>query len=641
MIKEEKINRRKALSRVFGNLKLLEESNMTIKDIFYISFSRDNFTMFNVLHGGGYKNYTYGNVKKNIHKCANYFYSCNHINKYVGLLMDNSPLWVSCFYGLLESGHIPVLLSTKNSVEDIMFVCDSLNINTIISDRANIQSVDIINPFNLDLETLSDKPLDIWEDNVVFLTSGTSGQLKIINYSGLELSEQIKNASTIVKNNKLITKSFKGYLKHLVILPFYHVFGFIAVFLWFSFFNVTFVLPINLSNKAIQQACILTHPTHIFAVPLFWEKLSNEIDSYAEKMNLSKKLNKAISLSYNIQNHFPLLGNWVARNIIFSTQLRNILGKSIKFCISGGSFIKSETLRKINCIGYYLFNGYGSTETGITSFCFSKEISKRVSGSIGSPFSSIVYNLVPIDKNYELCVSGKSVARSIFTNGHFIDTNYIVNTNDVVRKLKDDFYLIGRSDEIIVGENGENYSIPSLEAQFKFSYASDYLIFYSKEKHYFILLISYSKTVLSAQINSELNALEDKATKLQINEIYYCFNSFPKANEIKIKRNQVIDSFYSTNKNFILFDSSNTDESNSSGINDEVLQKIICLFIEHFNNQNINADSHFYRELGGDSLGYVTLLNNIQLSFNVDIDLTSAIPQTPAEFALVVTRSIG
>ena len=208
MIKEEKINRRKALSRVFGNLKLLEESNMTIKDIFYISFSRDNFTMFNVLHGGGYKNYTYGNVKKNIHKCANYFYSCNHINKYVGLLMDNSPLWVSCFYGLLESGHIPVLLSTKNSVEDIMFVCDSLNINTIISDRANIQSVDIINPFNLDLETLSDKPLDIWEDNVVFLTSGTSGQLKIINYSVLELSEQIKNASTIVKNNKLITKSF-------------------------------------------------------------------------------------------------------------------------------------------------------------------------------------------------------------------------------------------------------------------------------------------------------------------------------------------------------------------------------------------------------------------------------------------------
>ena len=45
----------------------------------------------------------------------------------------------------------------------------------------------------------------------------------------------------------------------------------------------------------------------------------------------------------------------------------SLFGKSVLFCISGGSYIKEDTLRLINGLGYPLYNGYGMTEAGVTS----------------------------------------------------------------------------------------------------------------------------------------------------------------------------------------------------------------------------------------------------------------------------------
>ena len=57
-----------------------------------------------------------------------------------------------------------------------------------------------------------------------------------------------------------------------------------------------------------------------------------------------------------------------------------------------------------------------------------------------------------------------------------------------------------------------------------------------------------------------------------------------------------------------------------------------------FSENEIKATSHFYNDLGGDSLRYFILLAEIEKKFGVEIhidDLESA-PYTPKDFALFI-----
>ena len=119
MIKEERLNKKKLAKRVAFNHERLSCSRKTMQDIFRTTFYHPDFTFFNVCKNGEVTNITYGEVKKQIECFANHFQNTIGDNaKYVGLLLDNSPEWVSSYYGLLMAGYIPVLLSTAASKEE-------------------------------------------------------------------------------------------------------------------------------------------------------------------------------------------------------------------------------------------------------------------------------------------------------------------------------------------------------------------------------------------------------------------------------------------------------------------------------------------------------------------------------------------
>jgi len=253
MIKQEKINRKIALKRVKDNLEKLNSSSHSIKDIFDITFSRENFTFLTIMSNYGYKEITYGASKEQIINFAYYFSkNIGSGNKYIGIYLSNSKEWIYSFYGLLMAGFVPVLLSTANDDKSNKSVIDRLNIQTIISDK-NLFDLSFINPFKIDVKDRNNF-VPSWSNEIVFITSGTTGLPKIVFYSGKELSEQLNNAGEIIKSSKRLGSSYKGYLKQLAVLPFYHVFGLIAVLMWFSFFNTTIVIPFNLSPMAIRQA---------------------------------------------------------------------------------------------------------------------------------------------------------------------------------------------------------------------------------------------------------------------------------------------------------------------------------------------------------------------------------------------------
>ena len=63
---KEKITRASALRRVRANCKELRESNMTLEDIFNISFKQEDYSYLFQMTVGDYKVITYGMAKKYI-----------------------------------------------------------------------------------------------------------------------------------------------------------------------------------------------------------------------------------------------------------------------------------------------------------------------------------------------------------------------------------------------------------------------------------------------------------------------------------------------------------------------------------------------------------------------------------------------
>lgn len=432
----EKINRRVAVNRVKTNIATLMKSSHTFESIFNISFSKDKYILFEQATYSGINKITYLEGKENVNKYACYFY--NNISSdahYVGLYLENSPKWIYCFYGLLKSGFVPVLLSTAAQDSEINKIIKKLDIKYIVSNKKlnNVNNVlleDIIS-----FDNSNKKEINNWANEIVFMTSGVSNDPKLALYTGEEITNQISTSFNILKTNYQFASTYKKLFKHLVILPFYHIFGLIAVFIWFAFFNVTFVFPLDLKPNSIRQACMLSGITHIFAVPLFWDTIVKQINFEVAKQNKVEKFNKFIDLSIKIQKLFPKKGPKFIRKVLFKKYLDKIFGPSISFCISGGGNISYDTLRIINGLGYPLMNGYGATEIGIVSLENSNKILNRISGSIGYPLGDISFDLKVNNNVSNLFVKGNSTANKIMSKDNWESyKDKEIDTNDIVIK---------------------------------------------------------------------------------------------------------------------------------------------------------------------------------------------------------------
>ena len=126
----------------------------------------------------------------------------------------------------------------------------------------------------------------------------------------------------------------------------------------------------------------------------------------------------------------------------------NLYGESVQFCITGGGLVRPETLRFFNGIGYWLSNGYGMTETGITSVELSNSMETRSSGSIGLPLSSVMYKV----QDGILHVKGTSTARRIRTDGVWKERGgEWFHTGDLAEERDGRVHLLGRSDDLVIG----------------------------------------------------------------------------------------------------------------------------------------------------------------------------------------------
>ena len=634
MIKEERLNKAKAKKRISENVLKLNNSNKTMEDIFNISFAHESFTIFNLVRDGVVKDVTYGEVKAQVERFANHFSKLENNSTYVGLLLDNCLEWVYSYYGLLMAGYVPVLLSTASTNEESLEIIKELGCGFVVTNKEiNCKT---INPFEIhETESIKEKK---WANGTVFVTSGTSGRSKIYLYTGEELAAQLITIQTFEKDKPLFLSFYKGYIKQFLILPLYHIFGFTAGFLWFTFYNVTVVLPESLAPDHVREAALVAEPTHLLAVPLFWEHIVKKILATVKEHNAEKKFNKALALSYSIQKHHPKCGARFVKNVLFKAYIDKILGKSLQFCITGGTAIPLETIKIINGLGYPLVNGYGSTEIAISSFINPKNIKVRNSLSIGEPFANYKYELS--DKK-ELLVTTNAGYRASFVDDKFVDRdkNVPIATNDICELEYDKYYISGRLDEIFVGKNGENYSLPRIENSFKSSYATDLVCVPHNGK--IALVLSYDKSIPHNIIKKELSGIihNENFTNFAIGKIFVTNDELPKANGIKIKRN-LVQSMLEAGKILAIDIDMNSELANNVKLNESILKKVIEVFKEITKAEKVEIDSDFFIDLGGDSLSYFELVSKLESAFETPLEINIQLTRTPQAFTLQAMKQL-
>lgn len=633
---------------VTRNIEELKGSEQTFETIFRIireSFTSELFAEW--LDNGSIQKMTYSELCARTDLFASAF-----IGKYgapeegkiriAGIYLENSPDWVAIFWGLLRSGFKPVLLNTRHSINITNDIIDELKPLFVVSMDDKISGAVTPDAILDGIKAPAAPEKDYWEDEILLVTSGSTAKPKIISHSGRTICKQVELSADIVRMNPAIQYNVKLEIKNLAFLPFYHIFGLVALLMWFSFFGRCFVFLPRYDADTIQLVCRRIGVTHFFAIPLVWNKTVAALEAEVAKQGKTKTFNKAIKFSNSLQNMFPLFGATVARGLIFKKVRRQLLGEKARFLISGGGFVPSRTLEVLNGLGYSIHNGYGLTECGILSVELERRPKHRNEAKVGKIFSNISYKL---SEEGELLIPADHAMNGMYVDGEF--TAYsepFYPTNDIVKiDSKGRLAITGRKDDVIIGSNGENISPEEIESRIDRGRFSNMALIYAK-----LPAESSKSMILVLSNNGELNAFE-LSTSLKgvfrsINEL----TLIERPAKVISLIGKMPESFKGVDRKALAagLENSSLFYTECSDPSDEEIKRIrtdeyiklmetICgVFAEVLGKERseISETSNFVA-LGGDSMQYVELLSKVGEKTGKPIQMSETPLITPMAIA--------
>ena len=580
---------------------------------------------------------------------------------FVGLKMDNSLDWVAVFWGLLMAGRKPLLISTaatslevtamlknaygsKNNVDNAVVIVDKP-----LEGVSTLFAKEVVGAGMADFKAE-------FSDEVAFCTSGTTGEQKVCSYYGKNLSHQIMAAFSIPEQSEeLMYTELDGDLKILAFLPFYHIFGFVAVLLWYLFFGKTVVFLENLAPPTILGTCRDLKVTHIYSVPLFWNgvysaavKRSQELTGFKGKL-----LKKVIGHATDFNRGYAVAAEPAASGFLLRQLRKKLLGDKVRFMISGGGFISPKVLSVVNAFGYPLHNGFGMTEVGITSVNMAGNVADRIDGNIGTPLYGIEYKL---DKGTSGSQDGTLLIKSNqICNGFYRDgvltphQSEWYNSGDLAKIDKNGkYHIVGRNDDMVKSSSGEKIVPDEIEQNFLplTSIVAKSCIVSEGDS------ITLVCEVEEGKITDELKSkLKEEFIKInhglpfykQVTTVFVTDKPFPLALGYKVKRGAIKKLLGTAPQDFIAV--CGREAATNIGASDkykEFLPGVKAIFADvlKLNADTLGSDDDFITTLGGDSMTYVSIVMNLEQKFKTPIDpnLYGKL-RTPADFAGYIANS--
>ena len=620
----------------------LTNSNQTFEAIYSGMFLNPEYIFAETNDGYKITKYTFKEVDE---KISNLAYSINKKypdlkNQYIGIMQESTIEWVYIFFSILKSGNKPYLINLRHPKPLINSLLKSLDINYSIGVSDLGYDTKFIDLNTLDLVCEPNYRFN-FENEIALSTSATTMKEKIIFYTGEEISAQILNCEGILKQNKQIKKHYHGYLKQLVFLPLYHIFGFMATFMWFSYFGRCQVFLNDYSSDTILNTIKKHEVTHIFAVPLFWNTIERTILSELKNKDekTQNKFKKGQRFTIKLQKIFPSYGLEKSKKLM--KEITNkLFGRSVKFCISGGSYIKDSTLYLINSLGYPLYNGYGMSEIGITSVTLGG-INDRLKNSIGKRFGSVEYKI----ENNKLFVRGTSISHKMKIDGviHEFGKEEWFDTSDLVHEIDGYYYIDGREDDLFIGPNGENINPDHLEKLFNLDKANNISVLDVDNKLSLVIEINdYAPKLIIDELYNKANEINNNLdSSMRVSKIYFTYNPIKNPNAIKVSRQYLKSKIKDNSVKLIEYNDINI--SNNNDVDPKILNGVKECIAECLNIdiKDVLDNSDFFFDLNGSSLDYFDLVSRINDKFNIKLQFENDSLHTSFKLAKEVERVLS
>ncbi len=602
--------------------KMLSRGETTFSNIFHHVMNSHPERLAFIHHEdtGTIREYTYELYNRMSHGCANklsVLFNNSKKDSVVAIKLKNTPAWCFIFWGLLMSGHRPILIDAKLNKENTENLLKQSKAIGIITDDNNQYSVKTVTKDNINdiTEDIHFKPT--WSDEVIFCSSGTTGNIKLMVFNGLNMVNQLNASINIPKDNlDLIYEPSIEDLRLIALIPLHHIFAFSTMFLWYTFYNCTIVLtdfndPVSLV-KDIRELKV----THIFHVPLFYEVV---IKNFMNKLDdeTRSKVNKLID--HNL-GKIGLREAGLMIGLVEKKVKENIFGNNIKFLISGGGYLTNEVSSIINGIGYPLYNGYGMTEVGVTSVDLSTKIEDRIKCSIGKPFNGVTYK---IDRKGELLVKSDITHFKEIIKGEEVPTKLdkegFYPTGDIFEKDEyNRYYLKGRIKDVIISSNGENVYPDEIESYFKNVKGVNNLAAFDGGNK--IILVVESNDDIEDELNKVNSSLplNKQASKIIVTKL-----ALPLSSSLKVKRHEVQSNYKKgeykeNNKHRVVDILARYDQH----IKDNVVDRLTKVYqAVLFRKDAIKGNAHWINDLHSDSMTYITLISEIEKEFMIKIPI--------------------
>ncbi len=619
---------------VEAKLEKFGSMEQSYETLFELMFRETDNVMFERSEGYRIKKTTYGSVKENILARA---FALREVladleyDSVVGLYMNNSLEWIECFWAIIVSGFRPLLLNLRLNDGMLTGAMRSAGCRAVISEGRTFDGVRCISTSDIE-QGDAGAAADRFGTELLVMSSGTSASVKICAYTAEEFYYQIYDSYDIIKKCALLKKHYEGSLKLLTFLPFYHVFGLIAVYIWFAFFSRTFVHLADMAPQTIVNTIKRHRVTHVFAVPLFWEKVYEQamktIKGRGEKTY--KKFTRAMALC----DKLPDFAAAAISRAAFKEVRENLFGESICFMITGGSSIPGDVMRFFNGIGYRLADGYGMTEIGITSVELSSK-RKYLNGCfVGSPMSHAEYS---INEDGELLVRGKVIAKYVIENGEKKYSDGWFNTHDLASCENGHYKILGRRDDLIIGAGGENIN-PNLAEPALCPEGADGVCLIGvkdAENTVPVLLVSVGKYIskdklLSVEAKTK-ELIEKAGLGTEIKKIAFVGEPLMKGDEFKLNRRRLADDYKSGALS--LKDPAAVQNEEDA---DELTERVKIFFSVALGKEadEIALDADFFLDGGGASLDYFAMMTKLQEEFGIPFP-------TDGEHGLKTVREIS
>ena len=625
----------------------LEATRMAMEDIFSLIVSRNPKAHISISFDeeGKMRKSTYESFRDEVFLTASKLsrlLSDTRAGCVIGIKLKNTPRWPVIFWALLMSGHSPLLIDAKLAVENTNNLLTQAKAQAIITNDEEEFAVR-----KLRLPEILNEEGDYsfepdWANHVIFCSSGTTGAAKMMVFNGQNLSAQI--ISSLKLGDETVEIMNPGEIRNLAMLPFHHIFGFVAVLLWYTFYGKTIVYPRSIATGDLLYAIKKAKCTHVYSVPMLWDGVAQNIHRTVAQMGGMKADYFSKMIAYNTGRISKKEAGFGASNMVRKRFQKAVFGTQVRFCISGGGYLSPKTQSIINGLGYPLYNGFGMTEVGVTSVELSSDVSQRLKGSIGRPFYGIEYMVKGNSATEDGEVTGELFIRSKITHSREIINGMLKRvsweddffpTGDIVTvDSKGYYYMKGRIKDTIILANGENVYPDEIEYYFKDVRNVNNVVCLGAKlpgrgEDSIVLVLEVNNSVdekAIKKIYDDIKAINDTLpSEKKVRDVLLDKRPLPMSGSMKVKRNELRKSIESGSDDFIDVNGPKKVEISFEGYDkaevEEVSKKVTKVFskvllLPEF---KISPTAIWTTDLGGDSMSYVEMCQILNKEFNVEI----------------------